>query len=254
MGRPNNRSFQGGVNISVAGGLAFGVSYLLDGALHNDPQNAAGLALPFPDAVQEFRVTTSGTNAENGVRSGASVSAVTKSGTNRFSGNAFEFYRDAKFNAISRFAPIGPDGEQMDDGLTRHQFGGTFGGPDQARPHVLLRRLPADRDHAAAGIAPGAGPHGSDARRGLHLVCLGRLPGRYRGDAAGALRRQPHQSRGVQPGRVEPRRAPAEDDGSVRRDALFDSARPLRGTVCRPRRFPAECQPFDLRPLHDHHR
>ena len=129
MGRPNNRSFQGGVNISVAGGLAFGVSYLLDGALHNDPQNAAGLALPFPDAVQEFRVTTSGTNAENGVRSGASVSAVTKSGTNRFSGNAFEFYRDAKFNAISRFAPIGPDGEQMDDGLTRHQFGGTFGGP-----------------------------------------------------------------------------------------------------------------------------
>ena len=129
MGRPNNRSFQGGVNISVAGGLAFGVAYLLDGALHNDPQNAAGLALPFPDAVQEFRVTTSGTNAETGVRSGASVSVVTKSGTNRFSGNAFEFYRDARFNAISRFAPIGPDGKQMDDGLTRNQFGGTFGGP-----------------------------------------------------------------------------------------------------------------------------
>ena len=129
MGRPNNRSFQGGVNISVAGGLSFGVAYLLDGALHNDPQNAAGLALPFPDAVEELRVTTSGTNAENGVRSGASVSVVTKSGTNRFSGNAFEFYRDARFNAISRFAPIGPDGKQMDDGLTRHQFGGTFGGP-----------------------------------------------------------------------------------------------------------------------------
>jgi hypothetical protein len=128
-GRPNNRSFQGGVNIAVAGGLQFGVSYLLDGALHNDPQNAAGLALPFPDALQEFRVATSGLNAENGVRSGASVNAVTKSGTNRFSGNAFEFYRDAAFNAISRFAPIGPDGDQMDDGLTRHQFGGTLGGP-----------------------------------------------------------------------------------------------------------------------------
>src|ERR687898_1292730 len=73
MGRPNNRSFQGGVNIAVAGGMSFGVSYLLDGALHNDPQNAAGLALPFPDALQEFRVATSGLNAENGVRSGASV-------------------------------------------------------------------------------------------------------------------------------------------------------------------------------------
>ena len=129
MGRPNNRSFQGGVNIAVAGGMSFGVSYMLDGALHNDPQNAAGLALPFPDALQEFRVATSGLNAENGVRSGASVNAVTKSGTNRFSGNAFEFYRDAAFNSISRFAPIGQDGEQQDDGLTRHQFGGTLGGP-----------------------------------------------------------------------------------------------------------------------------
>ncbi|HEX2459089.1 MAG TPA: carboxypeptidase regulatory-like domain-containing protein [Vicinamibacterales bacterium] len=129
MGRPNNRSFQGGVNIAVAGGMQFGVSYLLDGALHNDPQNAAGLALPFPDALQEFRVATSGLSADNGVRSGASVNAVTRSGTNRYSGNGFEFYRDAKFNAISRFAPIGPDGEKQDDGLTRHQFGGTFGGP-----------------------------------------------------------------------------------------------------------------------------
>ena len=88
--------------------------------MHNDPQNAAGLALPFPDALQEFRVATSGLTADNGVRSGASVNAVTRSGTNRYSGNGFEFYRDAKFNAISRFAPIGPDGKKMDDGLTRH--------------------------------------------------------------------------------------------------------------------------------------
>ena len=129
MGRPNNRSFQGGVNIAVAGGMSFGVSYLLDGALHNDPQNAAGLALPFPDALQEFRVATSGLTADNGVRSGASVNAVTRSGTNRFSGNLFEFYRGARFNSISRFAPVGPDGKQMDDGLTRNQFGGTIGGP-----------------------------------------------------------------------------------------------------------------------------
>jgi hypothetical protein len=47
-GRPNNRRFQGGVNISVAGGLQFGVAYSLDGAVHNDPQNSGGLPLPFP--------------------------------------------------------------------------------------------------------------------------------------------------------------------------------------------------------------
>jgi hypothetical protein len=128
-GRPNNRSFQGGVNISVAGGLSFGVAYTLDGAVHNDPQNAGGLPLPFPDALQEFRVATSGLSAQSGMHSGASVNAVTKSGTNKYSGNVFEFVRDRHFNATSPFASIGPDGKRRDDGLKRNQFGGTLGGP-----------------------------------------------------------------------------------------------------------------------------
>src|SRR4051812_36791984 len=109
-GAPQTRSFQGGVNISVAGGQGFSVAYLLDGAMHNDPSTAAGLPLPFPDALQEFRLATSGLSAQNGIHSGASVNAVTKSGTNRFLGNVFEFYRDKKFNATNRFAPLGPDG------------------------------------------------------------------------------------------------------------------------------------------------
>ena len=128
-GRPNSRSFQGGVNISVAGGLEFGVMYMLDGAFHNDVQNAGGMPLPFPDALQEFRVATSGTAAANGMHSGASVNAVTKSGTNQLHGNAFEFLRDHRFNATSPFAPIGKDGTHADDGLKRNQFGGTVGGP-----------------------------------------------------------------------------------------------------------------------------
>ena len=102
---------------------------ILDGALHNDPQSKTSLPLPFPDAVQEFEVATSGLTAENGVKSGASVNAVTKSGTNRFSGGGFEFYAMLISTRSSHFAAFGPDGEQVDDGLTRHQFGGTFGGP-----------------------------------------------------------------------------------------------------------------------------
>jgi Carboxypeptidase regulatory-like domain len=125
----SSRGVPGGVNISVAGGLPTGVSYTLDGAVHNNPQQNANLPLPFPDALQEFRVATSGLSAQNGVHSGASVNAVTKSGTNRFSGNVFEFLRDHRFNATSPFAAPGPDGKRMDDGLKRNQFGGTFGGP-----------------------------------------------------------------------------------------------------------------------------
>src|SRR5687767_6097637 len=128
-GTADSRSMQGGVNISVAGGLTFGVAYLLDGAMHNNPQNNANLPMPFPDAVQEFSVATSGLTAQNGIHSGASVNAVTRSGTNSLHGNVFEFLRDRRFNATDPFARIGSDGKRVDDGLNRHQYGGTVGGP-----------------------------------------------------------------------------------------------------------------------------
>ena len=128
-GTSDSRSMSGGVNISVAGGLSFGVAYLLDGAMHNNPQNNANLPMPFPDALQEFSVATSGLSAQNGVHSGASVNAVTRSGTNAYHGNAFEFLRDRRFNATDPFARIGSDGKRVDDGLNRNQFGGTLGGP-----------------------------------------------------------------------------------------------------------------------------
>ena len=128
-GQPNNRSFQGGVFIAVAGGQGFGVAYVLDGSMHNSPADAGGLPLPFPDALQEFQVATSGLSAQSGVHSGASVNAVTKSGTNTLRGNVFEFLRDQRFNATNRFAAIGPDGKRKNDGLKRNQFGGTIGGP-----------------------------------------------------------------------------------------------------------------------------
>jgi hypothetical protein len=128
-GSPNSRSFAGGVNVAVAGGLPFGVAYVLDGTMHNDPQNNAGLPLPFPDALQEFRVATTGLSAQNGMHTGASVNAITKSGTNRYSGILFEFNRDKRFNATNPFAKTGPDGKHVDDGLQRNQYGGTLGGP-----------------------------------------------------------------------------------------------------------------------------
>src|SRR5215467_10429022 len=118
------RALPGSLGVSVAGGQSFGVAYVLDGAMHNNPQDNLNMPFPFPDALQEFSVATSGLSAQNGVHSGAAVNAVTKSGTNRFSGNAFEFLRDHRFNAPAHFAPVGPDGKQLDDGLRRNQFGG----------------------------------------------------------------------------------------------------------------------------------
>jgi len=68
--------------ISVAGGLSTGTVYILDGAMHNDIYSNYNLPLPFPDALQEFKVETSALSAQYGMYSGASVHSVTKSGTN----------------------------------------------------------------------------------------------------------------------------------------------------------------------------
>src|SRR6185295_15187429 len=114
QGAPNNKSMPGSVYTGVAGSLPFGVAYLLDGAAHNNPYDNLNMPLPFPDALQEFRVATSGLSADNGVHSGGSVNAVTKSGTNNFHGAAFEFLRDKGFNATSPLAPTGPDGKKLD--------------------------------------------------------------------------------------------------------------------------------------------
>ena len=129
IGTDAARATPGSASISVAGGLSFGVGYFLDGALHNDSYNNLNLPLPFPDALQEFSVATSGLSAQNGVHSGAAVNAVTKSGTNRLTGNVFEFLRDHRFNATNPFSAIGADGKRQGDGLSRNQFGGTVGGP-----------------------------------------------------------------------------------------------------------------------------
>jgi hypothetical protein len=149
----SSRSMQGGRAFSVAGGSAVGVAYLLDGATHNNPYDNLNLPLPFPDALQEFKLETSTTNANNGMHSGASVNVVTKSGTNLFHGDLFEFVRNHKFNATNPFNAINPaTGERQGDGLSRNQYGGTLGGPiatDRlfffgAYQGTRLRETPAD--------------------------------------------------------------------------------------------------------------
>src|SRR5215471_3238596 len=128
----SSRSFQGvlgGQGYSVAGGQTSGVTYVLDGAFHNNAYDNLNLPLPFPDALQEFKVETSALTASNGIHGGATVSAVTKSGTNEIHGDAFEFIRNNALNATPPFNARGADGKRLTDGLKRNQFGGTIGGP-----------------------------------------------------------------------------------------------------------------------------
>ena len=99
-----------------------GLTYLLDGGTHNDLYNNLNLPMPFPDALQEFKVETSAMPAQFGQHSAGAMNAVTKSGTNEFHGSLFEFVRNGSLNARNAFA-------LTNDGLKRNQFGGTIGGP-----------------------------------------------------------------------------------------------------------------------------
>jgi len=104
----------------VGGALGYAVAYTLDGAGHINFVTGSNMPLPFPNALQEFKVETSSVNAQSG--SASAVGAVTKSGTNAFHGDAFEFLRNDLFNARNFFAAA-------KSSLKRNQFGGTVGGP-----------------------------------------------------------------------------------------------------------------------------
>jgi hypothetical protein len=109
------------VVVSVAGGQGNGVGYQLDGAIYQDPYNNLALPLPFPDALQEFKVETSALPAQYGYHSTATVNAVTKSGSNEFHGDLFEFLRNTSLTARDFFNTTRTP-------LNRNQFGGVIGG------------------------------------------------------------------------------------------------------------------------------
>ena len=116
-----SKNYYSSDTISVAGGQANGTNYLLDGGDNNDAFSNVNNPFPFPDALQEFSVETNSLSAQYGLHPGAVVNVVTKSGSNHFHGDVFEFVRNGDFDARDFFSAT-------QDTLRRNQFGGTLGG------------------------------------------------------------------------------------------------------------------------------
>jgi hypothetical protein len=118
-----------GVELSVSGGRPQQNNYLLDGISINDYTNQApGSILGGNlgvDAVSEFSVLTSNQGAEYGRTSGGVISAITRTGTNRLHGSAYEFLRNSALDARNYF-----DGPKVAP-FRRNQFGASAGGPIQ---------------------------------------------------------------------------------------------------------------------------
>ena len=109
------------------GGTHFGTAaYLLDGTW-NTAQDWGGVVyVPSVESVQEFKIQTNAFTAQYGWSSGNVVNVVTKSGTNRFHGDLFEFYRNSALDANNYFNNL--NGVKKPD-FSRNQYGGSAGGP-----------------------------------------------------------------------------------------------------------------------------
>ena len=147
-------SLQPGVstNGSVNGGKSDQADVLLDGVDVDDQQYRSAFTSVLSvrlDSVQEFRVTTSGANADMRRTSGAQIALVTKSGTNQFHGSAYEYLRNTLTAANSSFNNAA--GIRIAD-LKRNVFGASGGGPIKKDGQFLFGNYEGRRD-ASQGTA-----------------------------------------------------------------------------------------------------
>jgi hypothetical protein len=128
QGDPSETKLTGG-GTHVFGARDRAINITLDGIDINETSAGTGTFTPIrtnPDSLKEYRVITSNPSAEFGRNSGAQVALITKTGTNEFHGNLFEFHRNRVLNAN--------EWELNRQGIPRrffirNQFGGSIGGP-----------------------------------------------------------------------------------------------------------------------------
>ncbi len=150
------------------GGLGGGNIFALDGAFFNDVYALSSLPLPFPDALQEFKVETSSLPAQYGYHSGGAINAVTKSGTNEYHGGAFEFIRNYDLDAELLRHVAGRFEAQS---VRRH-----VQQADQEKQIVLFRRISGNRYPPDPEQPDRVCAHGANARRRSEQLCVECMP------------------------------------------------------------------------------
>ena len=108
--------------ISVNGQREFANFFSVNGSDSEEDVNVGTAIIPNLDSIAEFRILTSNFDAEYGEFSGGQINVITKSGTNSFHGNAFDFLRNTDLDARNYFSPTR-------GAFRQNQFGGTIGGP-----------------------------------------------------------------------------------------------------------------------------
>jgi hypothetical protein len=108
--------------ISIHGQREFANAFIVNGSDSEEDVNMGTAIIPNLDSIAEFRILTSNFDAEYGEFSGGQINVITKSGSNAFHGDLFEFLRNTDLDARNYFSPTRGT-------FLQNQFGGTAGGP-----------------------------------------------------------------------------------------------------------------------------
>jgi hypothetical protein len=150
---PNAMSTSGQGTYAINGNRPRNNNYMVDGSDNNDISVTIATSQIVPEAVAEFQVMQNPYSVEFGRNSGGQINVITKSGSNRFSGDVFDYYQTAGLNSLTN--------REKDNKLTvpakriRHQTGGDLGGP------VFKDRLFFFGLFQRDSIQPGAHPGGN---------------------------------------------------------------------------------------------
>ncbi len=109
-------------NLSINGQRESSNGFMVNGIDVQEHMNGGTSIIPNLDSIEEFRVLTNNFDPEYGNYNGGMVTVVTKAGSNRFHGDAFEFFRNTALDARGYFDPTR-------SAFRQNQFGGTIGGP-----------------------------------------------------------------------------------------------------------------------------
>ena len=142
--------------ISINGQREFANAFIVNGSDSEEDVNMGTAIIPNLDSIAEFRILTSNFDAEYGEFSGGQINVITKSGSNAFHGDLFEFLRNTDLDARNYFSPTRGT-------FIQNQFGGTFGGPIQRNKIFFFSDYQGTRQRQ--GVDTGLIPVPSNADR-----------------------------------------------------------------------------------------
>jgi hypothetical protein len=132
----DTKTFPTAITISANGTFVGQTNFMLDGGNNIDEYTNVNQPFPMPDALQEFSIDTNNYNAQYGQNAGGVVNIITKSGTEKYHGDLFEYVRTSDLDAAAPLTVSPTTGKSTVDLLHRNQFGGTVGGP-LSIPHLF---------------------------------------------------------------------------------------------------------------------